>query len=179
VHGARESGGGLERVAAGGALLRAGAVGAPHGLDGSFHVVGAIPALLNLGAPVTVAGVSRAVTRRGGHDRRLILRIEGCENRDAASALRGSELFVERTRAPVLEPDEWWAEDLEGCLVQDGTRSVGVVRRLLALPSCEVLEVSRSDGADLLVPLIGDAVRTVDVERRVIDVDLGFLGEGA
>jgi 16S rRNA processing protein RimM len=62
--------------------------------------------------------------------------------------------------------------------VSDGAREVGVVRRLLALPSCEVLEVTRSaDAGELLVPLVSDAVRSVDVERRLIDVDLRFLGE--
>jgi 16S rRNA processing protein RimM len=61
--------------------------------------------------------------------------------------------------------------------VRDGDREVGVVARLLALPSCEVLEVSRPAAPDLLVPLVTDAVRDVDVERGVIDVDLRFLGE--
>ncbi|MBV8955506.1 MAG: hypothetical protein JO179_15315 [Solirubrobacterales bacterium] len=67
---------------------------------------------------------------------------------------------------------------LEGCAVSDGDRRIGVVRRLLALPSCEVLEVAREeDAGDLLVPLVSDAVRHVDLERREIDVDLRFLGE--
>jgi ribosomal 30S subunit maturation factor RimM len=49
---------------------------------------------------------------------------------------------------------------------------------LLALPSCELLEVARNDGAaDLLVPLIRDAVRRVDIEHGEIDIDLAFLGE--
>jgi ribosomal 30S subunit maturation factor RimM len=62
--------------------------------------------------------------------------------------------------------------------VYDGTREVGTVRRLLALPSCEVLEVAREGGAaDLLVPLIRDAVRRVDIEDGKIDIDLAFLGE--
>jgi 16S rRNA processing protein RimM len=51
-----------------------------------------------------------------------------------------------------------------------------VVVRLLGLPSCEVLEVERS-GGPLLVPLVSDAVRSVDVAARRIDVDLRFLGE--
>jgi 16S rRNA processing protein RimM len=157
--------------------LHAGVVGAPHGLDGSFHVRGANPVLLELGAPVIIAGVSRAVTRRAGHERRLILRVDGCESRDAAVALRGSELLVDRGQAPGLGPDEWWAEDLEGCRVEDRAKPVGVVGRLLALPSCEVLEVVRPDAPELLVPLVADAVRTVDLERGVIDVDLRFLGE--
>jgi ribosomal 30S subunit maturation factor RimM len=55
---------------------------------------------------------------------------------------------------------------------------VGVVARLLALPSCEVLEVARhGGGAALLVPLVKDAVREVDLARRMIEIDLAFLGE--
>ncbi len=160
--------------------LHAGTVGRPHGLDGSFHVVAANPLLLVLDAAVRIAtsGEDRRITRRAGTDARPILRLEGYEDRTAAATLSGTALLVPRSQAPELEVDEWWAEDLEGCTVNDGARRVGVVRRLLALPSCEVLEVERSpDGEDLLVPLITDAVRSVDLERREIDVDLAFLGE--
>jgi 16S rRNA processing protein RimM len=85
---------------------------------------------------------------------------------------------VLRETVPELEADEWWAHDLEGCQVRDGSVVVGVVTRLLGLPSCEVLEVARKGGGDaLLVPLVKDAVRAVDIERQTIDVDLRFLGE--
>ena len=43
------------------------------------------------------------------------------------------------------------------------------------LPSVEVLEVVREDGSELLVPMVGDAIRSIDVAARRIDVDLGFL----
>ncbi len=159
-------------------LLLAGRVGAPHGLDGSFHVIGAAPDLLRDGGIVTIAGRAYAVNRRAGHDLRLILRVVGVTDREAALALRGEELRVSRTEAPPLGEDEWWATDLEGCRVTDGAAEVGVVARLLALPSCEVLEVERTAGAPvLLVPLIGDAVRSVDVVAKLIDIDLDFLGE--
>ena len=158
--------------------LRAGVVGRPHGLDGSFHVAEPVAALLETGAEVRLGDARRTIVRLAGHDGRPIVRLEGCEDRDAAEALRGQELFVARTNAPELEEDEWWATDLEGCAVRDGDREVGVVARLLALPSCEVLEVTRpGDAPDLLVPLVHDAVRDVDLDSRIIDVDLGFLGE--
>ncbi|HET9719312.1 MAG TPA: ribosome maturation factor RimM [Solirubrobacteraceae bacterium] len=157
--------------------LHAGRVGRPHGLDGSFHVIGPNPRLLQSGAVLRVAGAERTIDRRAGHDARVILRLDGCSDRSGAEALRGEELLVARAAAPELGPDEWWAEELEGCAVRDGARAVGVVRRLLELPSCEVLEVERADGgADLLVPLVSDAVREVDTERREIDIDLDFLG---
>ena len=161
--------------------LHAGIVAAPHGLDGSFHVADARPRLLELelGAEVRLGGALRRVDRRAGHDRGVILRVEGCSDRSAAEALRGAELEVARGAAPDLDEDEWWAEDLEGCAVVDGDQAVGVVLRMVEMPSCELLEVQRAGGGELLVPLVTDAVRSVDVEARVIDVDLAFLGETA
>jgi 16S rRNA processing protein RimM len=156
----------------------AGRVGRPHGLDGSFYVTGARAELLAVGASVDLAGAARVVARRAGTDERPIVRLAGCEDRDAAEALRGADLRVARTQAPTLQEGEFWAEELEGCRVYDGEVTVGVVRRLIALPSCEALEVVRDDGDDLLVPLVRDAVRSIDPAARRIDVDLDFLGAG-
>ena len=158
--------------------LHAGRVGRPHGLDGSFLVAEPNAALLRASPVVMIGDAERAVTRLAGHDTRLILRIDGCSDREAADALRGQPLLVPRRSAPALEEDEWWAEDLEGLRVCDGERSIGTVARLLGLPSCEVLEVQRVEGGEpLLVPLVSDAVREVDIGRGQIDIDLEFLGE--
>jgi 16S rRNA processing protein RimM len=155
--------------------LTAGVVGRPHGLDGSFHVSEPRAELLLEGLEVTVAGRARRILRRAGTDQRPIVRLEGVEGRDAASALSGERLVVERAAAPELGEEEWWPEDLRGCRVHDGGRVVGVVGGVAALPSCDVLEVEREGEARLLVPLVRDAVRSVDVEAREIEVDLAFL----
>jgi len=157
--------------------LLAGRVGRPHGLDGSFHVTRPNAQLLEAAASVVIDDRELDITRLAGTPRSPILRVADHDDRDAAEALRGKDLLVRRALAPELGPDEWWAEDLTGCSVRDGDREVGTVRGLMELPSCEVLEVERSGGGDLLVPLVTDAVRTVDLDRRVIDVDLRFLGE--
>ncbi len=157
--------------------LPAGRVGRAHGLDGSFYVTRADPRLLSLGTVVTLAGASRAIVRRSGVDKRPILRLEGLEGRPAVEALRGETLLVDRKDAPTLKEGEWWAHELEGCLVVDGERQVGSVTGMLVLPSCEVLQVRRAAGGELLVPMIADAIRQMDVAHGRIDVDLGFLGE--
>ncbi len=147
--------------------MPAGRVGRPHGLDGSFHLTRVATDLAE-GATVIVAGEPRLVARRSGSSDRPIVRLEGSVSREDAEALRGLELLVEA----VLEPDEYWASDLVGCTVVDGARVVGEVARMVALPSCEALEVG-----DLLIPMVRDAIRSIDVEGRRIDVDMEFVGE--
>jgi 16S rRNA processing protein RimM len=154
------------------APLHAGRVGRPHGLDGSFLVTRARPALLRLGVRVRLGAVEREIVRRSGTEERVILRLEGVADRAAAQALRGGDLLVAREAAPALGEDEFWAEELEGLRVVDGERELGRVRRMVELPSCEALELDTA----LLVPLVRDAVRRVDVADGVVDVDAGFLG---
>jgi 16S rRNA processing protein RimM len=156
--------------------LPAGHVGRAHGLDGSFYVTRARPRLLALGTRVGIAGRVAAIVRRAGTEQRPIVRLEGVEDRPAAEALRGEALTVARVQAPALAEGEWWAHELEGCAVVDGEAPVGTVGRLVELPSCEALEVRRAQGGEpLLVPLVKDAVRAVDVAHRRIDVDMDFL----
>lgn len=151
-----------------GRLVTAGRVGRPHGLDGSFTVLEPQHPLVP-GTAVTVAGEQRLVERRDGTDERPLVRLEGLVEREAAAALGGELLMVSEQDAPLVE-GEWLAADLVGCEVAQ----LGAVRRVLAGPSCDVLELE--DGT--LVPLVADAVVAVDPGARRIEVDRAFLGLG-
>jgi len=130
-----------------------------------------VDAELLAGRDELLLGDRRVVlTRHDGTPEKPILRFEGCARREEAEALRGTELRVPEAEAPPLEEGEFWARDLAGCRVTDGEREVGVVERMIALPSCEALEVG-----DRLIPLVRDAIRSIDLPGRRIDVDLGFV----
>jgi 16S rRNA processing protein RimM len=152
--------------------IEAGRIGRPHGLDGSFYVTRPLPEALDV-PEVRVGDVTTAIVRRSGTKAKPILRLEAFTSRTAIEAVRGEPLWVEREDLPPLEEDEFYADDLVGLRVVDGDREVGVVDRVRELPSCEVLEVG-----ELLIPLVDDAVRLVDLDAGVIEVDLEFLGEG-
>ena len=135
-----------------------GRVGRAHGLDGSFYVERAdfgFP----VGTQVTIGGVSAATDRRSGTDQRPLIRAPGIDPR----AMRDEPILVDE---PLAE-GEYAAADLVGCAVP----GVGVVERIVNAPSCDLLEVG-----DALIPFVGDAIVSVDVERRVIEVDREFLG---
>jgi 16S rRNA processing protein RimM len=157
--------------------LRAGRIGRPHGLDGSFYVEEPNLWLLRQGQPLQIGKRQDVVEERKGTDERPIIRLEGLHDGAVVKDARGEPLLVRRDQAPELPEDEWWAEDLEGCTVLTDGRQIGIVKRLIALPSCEALEVERADGGEeLLVPLVVDAVPEVDVEQRTVEIDLEFLG---
>jgi len=142
-------------------LVTAGRVGKPHGLDGSFYVDE--PRIdFAEGDSVQIQGQDRRIERRAGTDDRPLIRLEGI---DDPAAVRGELLLVEDE----LEEDEYLAADLIGCEVP----GLGYVERVLDAPSCPLLEVGLEGH---LIPLIGDAVKRIDVKAKIIEVDRDFLG---
>jgi len=158
------------------AQVPVGRVGRAHGLDGSFYVTMPLAPLLRAGAQVRVAGRPAAIVRRAGTEQHPIVRLEGVDDRAGAEALRGSDLSVARSEVPQLAEGEYWAHELEGCAVFAGERLLGVVRRMIELPSCEALEVLPPDGSQaLLIPMVKDAVSRIALEERRVEVSIEFL----
>jgi len=147
--------------------LPAGRVARPHGLDGGFYVEQPGDELTE-GARVIVGGREAVVERRAGTDARPLVHLSGITDRDAAEALRGEPMITTGGGGPLSE-GEWYAADLVGCRIE----GLGEVRRVVGGPSCDVLEVG---DCGTLVPFVSDAVRRVDLDARVIEVDRGFLG---
>jgi 16S rRNA processing protein RimM len=143
-------------------LVTAGRVGKAHGRDGSFYVEGADHPLAE-GTAVMLASRAHRIERRAGRDDRPLIRLSGLRDRAAVAPLRGELLLVEDE----LAEGEWLAADLVGCEVP----GLGKVLRVLGGPSCDVLELD--DGT--FVPLVWDAIVSIDPRARRIDVRLEFL----
>jgi 16S rRNA processing protein RimM len=141
-------------------LVTAGRVGKPHGRDGSFYVERPRHELPE-GAEVTLAGRAHRIVRRAGTDERPLIRLADL---DDPGGVRGELLLVEDQ----LGEGEWLASDLVGLSVP----GMGKVVQVIDAPSCSVLELE--DGT--LIPLVADAVRSVDFEAGEIEVDRDFLG---
>ena len=148
-------------------LVRVGRVGRPHGVDGAFVVEDASddPGRFEVGAtlfvdgePATVA-LSRRVTR-GRPAIKLDRRVE-----------RGTELAVRREDLPPPEEGSYYVSDLVGVEVVevDGAR-LGVVSDVLPGVANDVLELDTG----LLLPLVEDCVREVQLPQRRILVEPGF-----
>lgn len=103
--------------------------------------------------------------------RSVIVRLDGCHDRDGASGYRGCEIAVERSQLPDVEDGEFYWMDLVGLRVAttDGV-SLGEVARMMETGANDVMVV-RGDVERLIPFLPGKVVRSVDVERGAIVVD--------
>jgi 16S rRNA processing protein RimM len=97
----------------------------------------------------------------------VLARAPGSADRNAAEALRGTELFVPRAALPELAPDEFYYSDLEGmeALLPDGSR-LGVVHGVANFGAGDLIEVVADDGRQISLPFTRDVVPRIDLERR-------------
>lgn len=100
-------------------------------------------------------------------------RLSGVAGREAAEALRGVRLYVERAALPDLPDDEFYHADLIGLAVHDpGGKLLGEVRAVLDHGAGDLLEVQPPGGGEtVLLPFTRAAVPTVDLAARRIVAD--------
>lgn len=127
--------------------------------------------LLESGRTVTVGGRELTVEWRKGTAAHPLLKLAGVDGPD----LRGEAITVPRSALGPLAEGEFLIDDLTGCEAFDGSRRIGRVRDVLLMPSADLLEIEREGGEVLLVPLVSDAVRSIDVAARRIEVDASFV----
>ena len=148
-------------------LVRIGRVGRPHGVDGAFVVEQASedPGRFEVGVELRVGGERARVvaSRRVGGGRRAIRLDRPVE--------RGAELAVRREDLAPLPTDSYYVADLVGLEVVDERGNVvGVVREVHPGPANDALELDTG----LLLPLVEDCIREVDLDARRVLLNPGF-----
>lgn len=101
----------------------------------------------------------------------LVATIPGIEDREAAEAMRGTDVLVPRSALPPPGPGEYYWVDLEGLRVRniEGV-DFGTVSHLFSTGANDVL-VARGDRERMIPWLEPDYIRQVDFEAGVVTVD--------
>lgn len=155
-----------------------GVIAGVHGVRGVVRIKSftADPAAVGAYGPLEdKAGGRRFTVHVTGQAKGVVLaRIEGVDDRDAAEALKGCELWVGRDALPEPEDgEEFYHADLIGLAAEDREgRAVGTVMAVHTFGETDVLEVAPATGGEtLMIPFTGAAVPEVDVAggRLVVD----------
>ncbi len=120
---------------------------------------------------LTVGGLALKLTDVRAGNKTAIARFEGIASREAAEALRGSLVEIDRVALPPLEPGEYYHSDLIGLTcVDSGGKPVGTVAAVEDFGAGELLDVEKADGKSSLIPFRDGIADLID-GRIVLDPD--------
>ena len=107
------------------------------------------------------------------HGGRLLVRLAGVADREAADALRGVVFVVDSTELPPIDdPDEFYDYQLEGLRVRTAHgREVGTVAEVLHTAAGELLAVRAGSGTEVLVPFVSAIVTSISLPEKMIKID--------
>lgn len=113
----------------------------------------------------------------------VVARLSGIADRNAAEALRGTRLYVDRSQLPEPPAEEWYHEDLIGlAAVTPAGVALGEVVAVPNYGAGDLIEIRPSRGGDsLLVPFTAEVVPEVDVAagRIVVSPPAEMADDGA
>jgi 16S rRNA processing protein RimM len=155
-------------------LIEVGFVERAHGLAGEVLV-----RLHHQGSSV-LSEVPRLLVQKGSVRRELeiggvrasgkghLVAFRGVQSREAADALRGSQMHAFRSDLPPLEVGEYYLSDLVGARVLAPDGEVGVVRSINMNPSADSVVIATPAGTEVELPLVEPWLERVDTEQGLI-----------
>jgi 16S rRNA processing protein RimM len=159
-------------------MLRVGRITGAHGLKGALRFRPDNPDSNTLQEVKRVFlerdGASRefrltGMTQLNPTTRRIIL--EGIADVDAAESLKGAVVMLATEDVPAAKPGEFYYYEAIGCEVflTDGSR-LGTIAEIFSNGAHDVWIV-RDDEREVLVPVIEDVVKSMDLAARRVTID--------
>jgi 16S rRNA processing protein RimM len=105
---------------------------------------------------------------RGGE---AVIAFAGVADRNAAEALKGTQLFVARAALPATDEDEFYHADLIGLEAYDSEgRLVGKVSAIHNFGASDVIELTRADGDTVHLAFTRQTVPVIDIAAGRVTV---------
>lgn len=154
-----------------------GEIATAHGIKGFVKVRAFVddPALLTGDAVFTQErGDARIrITLKNALKGDWIAQVQGIDDRNGAEALRGTKLYIDRGAMPAADDGEYYIEDLKGLRVIDKNGGeIGTVISIENFGASDLIDIKPATGAAFYIPLTDDTVLAVDIENRVITVEM-------
>ena len=150
-------------------------IGAAHGIKGELRVktFTADPlALGDYGPLYTKDGRAFEIAAIRPAKDVVVVRFKAIADRNAAEALTGTELFVDRSMLPAADDDEFYHADLAGLAVKDNDGTVlGKVVAVQNFGGGDILDVTLGGRKGVLIPFSKAAVPEVSIAGGFVIID--------
>ena len=101
-----------------------------------------------------------------------VAEVKGVTDRNAAEALRGTRLYIDRAALPGTDDDEYYVEDMKGLRVVDRSgKDLGIVTDVVNYGAGDLIDIKPSTGDSYYLPFTDETILDVDFENGVITAD--------
>ena len=161
-----------------------GRIAGAHGIRGEvlIHSYAGVPEEIGIHGPLSDASGGRTFQIEGARPttKGVVARLKGVPDRNAAEALKGTELYIDRDRLPATTNDEFYHADLIGLdAVDPGGKPLGKIVSVHNFGAGDLLEI-RLAGTDRteFIPFDETSVPSVDMAAGRVVVILGQAEDG-
>ncbi len=160
-------------------LLQVGVITTPHGIQGEVKV------FPTTDDPARYTKLKHVILDTGTEKKKLeiasvkffkqfvIVKFQGIDHREDAEKYMKKNIYVTREDAVELKEGEYFIADLIGLTVRtDEGETLGVLTDVIKTGANDVYAVRRENGKEILIPVIRQCIRQVDIEGGTILVHL-------
>lgn len=155
-------------------------IGAPHGVQGEVRVktfTGDPEAIGDYGPLFAADGRIFEIAKARPAKNGVVVRFAGVADREAAAALTGTPLFIDRSALPEdLDEEEFYHADLIGLDVRGGGAMLGRIVAVHDFGGGDILELKLKDGRSVMIPFTRSAVPEVDIPGGFARIDPAASG---
>ena len=160
-------------------LVLIGKIVGVHGLRGTIRIqsYAESPEIFRPGTVLLVIDpedrkTSCKITWIKPHSHRVLLTFKEISNRDQANALIGSELYIESNRFPKLEEGAYYWYELIGLnIYTSDDRYIGYLESIIETGANDVYVVKKGN-KEILIPALKSVVRSIEIDRKIMRVEL-------
>jgi len=104
----------------------------------------------------------------------VILKLAGVNDRNAAEAMKNKDVYITEDDLLELPEDTFYIRDLIGLSVIDAEtgETIGKLKDVLQPSAQDIYVVKRKEGSDVLIPVVSEFVKEVNVAEGFVKVHL-------
>jgi 16S rRNA processing protein RimM len=158
------------------AFVLVGMLQKPHGVRGEIEmrVLTDFPKRMRPGRKLYLGDEKKLIVLKAARPKMsvLLLSFEGIESPEEAQKLTNQEVFVAVRELPELPKGEYYHHQLIGLQIIEDGKPFGTLIDILETGANDVYVIEDLAGNERLLPVIPSVVKTIDIVRGIIEVDV-------
>ena len=114
-------------------------------------------------------------TKFAPHKNNYLATLDGVDTREAAEAIKGAKLYIDRNALPDTDDDEAYYVDLVGLKVTENGKTIGKVIAVQNFGASDLLEIQREKAKNFYLPFTDENILDVGDGEIQVSIPNGLM----